>query len=589
MAENVVAGQPSLRSRRIPRSPTRPNRLVALGLAGMGLALLVVPADAARHEEGPPPSRGPETPGVASSPYRDQDRDRVYDDLEAAMAARADNERLPVIVVLTHPLSDEDLRRLRAEHGEFPLKARWSVLNGFAAELTKGQITSMARRPNVVQIEPEVAVQATMGTARSRYGVDKAVLDFGVNGDRDGATKSFTTTDVVSCVLDTGIDAAHADLNQGQVIAWKDYVNGRTTPYDDNGHGTHVAGIAAGQGDASSTYKGVAFGSALVGVKVLDSAGGGTSTAIINGIDFCVANRAAYNVRVLNLSLGSSGSSDGTDAMSVATNNAFDKGVLPVVAAGNAGPGAYTIGSPGAAAKALTVCSLADPGERGFFASSFSSRGPTADGRTKPDVCGPGHAITAPAANTSTGYTTMSGTSMATPFIAGVAALMLDANNALTPTDLKGKLASTSQDWRSTGADDDTGSGRAQAYEALKSSAGLTGTGPPGPSHYMASQSLGATGSSDYWSFKVTTTGYPIALTLVVPGASTSKDFDLYLYNPAGSLVARSETTARQETIAFTPTSTGTYRARVRSYKGTGSYHLDFSYGGSTPTLTTNG
>lgn len=78
-------------------------------------------------------------------------------------------------------------------------------------------------------------------------------------------------------------------------------------------------------------------------------------------------------------------------------------------------------------------------------------------------------------------------------------------------------------------------------------------------------------------------------MTLVVPGASTSKDFDLYLYNPAGSLVARSETTARQETIAFTPTSTGTYRARVRSYKGTGSYHLDFSYGGSTPTLTTNG
>ena len=555
----------------------------------MGLALGAVPADAARPEEGPAPARGPDAPGVVSSPHRGQDRDRLYDDLEAAMAARGDKERLPAIVVLTHPANDDEVRRLKADHGEFPLRARWSVLNGFAADLTKGQLTAMARRPNVVHIEPEVPVQATMGTARSRYGVDKAVVDFGVNGDRDGAAKSFTATDVVSCVLDTGIDAAHADLDQRQVIAWKDYVNGRTSPYDDNGHGTHVAGIAAGQGDANSTYRGVAPGSALVGVKVLDSAGSGTSTAIINGIDFCVANKAAYNVRVLNMSLGTSGSSDGTDAISLAANTAFDKGILPVVAAGNAGPAAYTIGSPGAAARALTVCSVADSGERGFFASPFSSRGPTADGRTKPDVCGPGHAITAPAANTGTGYTTMSGTSMATPFVAGVAALMLDANNALTPADLKVKLASTSQDWRSAGADDDTGNGRAQPYDAVKSAGGRTGTGPAGPNHYMASQSLGATGASDDWTFKVTTTGYPVALTLVVPGASTAKDFDLYLYNPAGSLVGRSETTARQETIAFTPTSTGTYRARVRSYKGTGSYHLDFSFGGSAPGLTTNG
>jgi len=374
---------------------------VAAVLASLGVALLAVPADAVRHDEGPPPGRGPEVAGVASSPYRDRDRDRIYDDLEGAMGARGDAERLAAIVVLTHPVSDEDLRRFRAEHGEFPVKARWSVLDGFAAELTKGQITSMARRPNVVHIEPEVAVQATMGTARSRYGVDKAVSDFGVNGDRDGAPKSFSATDVVSCVLDTGIHAAHADLDQGQVIAWKDYVGGRTARYDDNGHGTHVAGILAGQGDASSTYRGVAFGAALVGVKVLDSAGGGTSTGIINGIDFCVANKATYNVKVLNMSLGTSGSSDGTDAMSVATNNAFDKGILPVVAAGNSGPAAYTVGSPGAAAKALTVCSLADSGERGFFTSAFSGRGPTADGRTKPDVCGPGHAITAPAAGTS--------------------------------------------------------------------------------------------------------------------------------------------------------------------------------------------
>ena len=429
-----------------------------------------------------------------------------------------------------------------------------------------------------------------MGTARSWYGVDKAKTDFGVNGDRNGNTKSFTSTDVNVCVIDTGIDAAHVDLNEGQVIGWKDYVNGRTTPYDDNGHGTHVAGIVAGQGDGNAAYRGNAHGASLVGVKVLNSAGSGSTTAIINGVNFCVNNKATYGVKIINMSLGSSGSSDGTDSLSQAVNNAFDAGILPVVAAGNSGPAAYTIGSPAAAAKALTVCSLADPGEKGFFVSSFSSRGPTADGRTKPDICAAGHNVTAPQANSTSGYVAYSGTSMATPFTAGVAALMLDANSALTPSDLKTRLTSTAQDWRNAGADIDTGYGRLQAYEAVKSAGGFSGTGPAVPSHYMTgSQTLDGAGRSDYWSFNVSTTAYPIALTLIIPGASSSNDFDLYLYSPSGTLVARSETATRQDTIMYSPTATGTYRARVYSYAGSGNYYLDFSHGGSAPSLTTNG
>ncbi len=117
-------------------------------------------------------------------------------------------------------------------------------------------------------------------------------------------------------------------------------------------------------------------------------------------------------MRVVNLSLSSSGSSDGTDSMSVAVSRAFDNGVLPVVAAGNEGPPTSTVGSPGAAAKAVTVCSMADTGENGFFVSSFSSRGATADGRVKPDLCAPGHRVTAPGANTGNSYVIYSGTSM---------------------------------------------------------------------------------------------------------------------------------------------------------------------------------
>lgn len=115
------------------------------------------------------------------------------------------------------------------------------------------------------------------------------------------------------------------------------------------------------------------------------------------------------------MSLGTSGSSDGTDTVSQAVNRAADAGIIPVVAAGNSGPARYTIGSPGAAAKAITVAAMADPNELGFGLASFSSRGPTRDERVKPDIAAPGVAIMAPKANTTSQYVAYSGTSMATP------------------------------------------------------------------------------------------------------------------------------------------------------------------------------
>jgi serine protease AprX len=328
-------------------------------------------------------------------------------------------------------------------------------------------------------------------------------------------------------------------------------------------------------------------------VKALNSAGSGTTTSIINGVDFCASKRTTYNVRIINLSVGSGGSSDGTDALSRAVNAAGDAGILPVVAAGNGGPAASTIGSPAAAAGASTVCSLVDPGEGGFFLSAFSSRGPTADGRTKPDICAPGERITSVKAGSGNGYTTLSGTSMATPFVAGVAVLMLDADPTLTPAALKSKLRATAQDWRSTGADNETGAGKLQAYDAIKAAGGFAGTGPGVPAHYMSNaQSLARTGAVDEWTLPVTKTSYPIALTLNVPGATSAKDFDLYVSYWTGSAwiqKAASESSTRQETISFSPSAAGTYRVTVRSYAGSGSYYLDSSYGGGAPALGSNG
>src|SRR5437016_4824787 len=174
-------------------------------------------------------------------------------------------------------------RELHARAGAFPVRARWHVIDALAASLTAPQRARLARDPLVRSIEPERTFHIDASTARASYGVTKATADFGVTGDRDGSSHGFSHTDVVACVIDTGIDSSHVDLDQGQVIGWRDFVNGRTSPYDDNGHGTHVSSILAGQGDGNSAYRGVAPGAALVGVKVMNSSGTGSTSTIISG------------------------------------------------------------------------------------------------------------------------------------------------------------------------------------------------------------------------------------------------------------------------------------------------------------------
>lgn len=548
----------------------------------------------------------------------DKNNNKIFDDLEERLPNLLADQKEDVIIVLNLPTPDEIIRR---QIGDFDIKARFPSIFGFSTNLNKEQIGALARQPFVSQVEPDLPVYPTLDQANQWFGTDKARLDFAVDGNLDGQS-TYSKNDVVVAVLDTGIDPNHVDLDGGKIIGWKDVQNNQANPYDElgacSGHGTHVSSIATGEGQGNSLYKGVAPGAALVGVKVLKVQGSdcvGTTTKINQGIQWVIDNKTTFNIKIMNMSLGGGTCSSGTDSMSLLVNSAFDAGILPAVAAGNDGAsGTCTIGSPGAADKALTVGAMADvnPGaastalpSKGFYQAYFSSRGPTGDSRIKPDISAAGVKITAAQAGTTNGYQQLSGTSMATPFTAGTAALMLHKNSALTPTQLKQKIEQTAQDWGPAGKDIDYGAGRLQVYEAVKSAGGLSGNGPAMPRHQFFTDSLTGTGDQDIFNINIVNLNYPIAATLIIPdwvqtisggcggGAiNGTPDFDIFLINPSGIQVASSEFCIRQETIGFQPTVTGTWKVRVYSFQGSGNYFFDLSAGtssGPSISLSTDG
>jgi subtilisin family serine protease len=287
-----------------------------------------------------------------------------------------------------------------------------------------------------------------------------------INAD-DVWTMGYDGTGISICIIDTGIDPNHCDFPSGKIIAWADYIGSGSSPYDDHGHGTHCSSIAAG---ADSPY-GVAPGASLMGAKVCNSSGSCPDSAIISGVDFGVAQGAD----VESLSLGGPGG-DGTSAIAQECNWAVSQGVCVVVAAGNDGPSCCTVSTPGDATGVITVAAS----DKSDALASFSSRGPTTDDRTKPDITAPGVSIYAAARGTSCSDTGMSGTSMATPHIAGVAALMLDARGTATPLQIKNCMGYTAVDKYNTGKDALWGWGRVDAYAAVNQIISNPNVSPPG-------------------------------------------------------------------------------------------------------------
>ncbi|WP_406447277.1 S8 family peptidase [Streptomyces sp. NBC_01613] len=303
-------------------------------------------------------------------------------------------------------------------------------------------------------------------------GVRKASLDKSVPqiGAPTAWAAGYTGKGVKIAVLDTGIDATHPDL-KGQVVAEKNF---STSPdaTDKFGHGTHVASIAAGTGAKSGgKYKGVAPDAKLLNGKVLSDDGFGDDSQILAGMEWA----ADQGADVINLSLGG-GDTPEIDPLEAEVNKlSEEKGILFAIAAGNDGDfGEQTIGSPGSAADALTVGAVDDNDKL----ASFSSRGPGLDGQIKPDVTAPGVDITAAAAPGSlidkevgekpAGYLTISGTSMATPHVAGAAALLKQQHPDWKFSELKGALTGSAKGGKYTPFQQ--GSGRIAVDKAIKQS-----------------------------------------------------------------------------------------------------------------------
>ncbi len=277
-------------------------------------------------------------------------------------------------------------------------------------------------------------------------------------------------------IVDTGIDPNHPDF-AGRIVQMKDFTG--QGPNDNHGHGTHVAGIIGGTGAASGgKYKGVAPECVYYTAKVLRGDGSGSTSDVMAGVEWALQQGA----QVVNLSLGSDGACDGTDALSVTCDAAMSKGAVMCIAAGNAGPGASTVGSPGCAKSVITIGATSKTDQ----IADFSSRGPTSDNRIKPDVCFPGVGIAScRASGTSMGtvvdsnYTSASGTSMATPHAAGACALLLQAKPSLTPQQIKDLLMSTA---KNLNVDPNAqGEGRAQVFFAYQQSLGTLPTPTPTP------------------------------------------------------------------------------------------------------------
>jgi subtilisin family serine protease len=522
---------------------------------------------------------------------------KLAEGLDARLAQLDSGHGVNVIVTLRRPATRTAVDKLSTAVGGFSVGRRFTLLPAFSATVTKRQALELSQLPQVARIEPNARVLAANDGARIFTGIDsiRAAAPT-LDGDHDGSPSTYSKDDIVAAVLDTGIDASHVDLAGGKVLAFVDCVGQPctpATPFDSaptTGHGTHVAATIAGTGAGIPRLHGIAPGAALVGVRTLTETGAGNVADVVTALDWVVQHKADYNIRVVNLSLGiiqDPYCSDGSDAASQAVNAAYDAGLLVVVAAGNSVPGGLTptecsIKSPGLAAKALTVGNVADPSEGGWYLRYDSGRGPTADGRLKPELVAPGVGITSARAGSGNGYVTLDGTSMSAAVVTGTALLMLDANPSLTNTQIVQTMESTAEDFGAPGPDNDYGWGRIDAYSALRS-LGVTGAlPPPEPTHLAIHDSMDVQGDVKEYPFDVQTTRYAVAATMEVPGHDkNTKDFDLYLLGPDGAVLSTSHQSGalRQEAVSYWPTVLGTYTVRVVSYYGTGGFDLDISAG----------
>ncbi|MEC7504179.1 MAG: S8 family peptidase [Candidatus Thermoplasmatota archaeon] len=353
---------------------------------------------------------------------------------------------LPLIVDFDHTPTQQDIAMLEREVGyvhewELPL------IDAVAGRIPHTMILETTSLPGIVMLELDGILQVQNGDMAVIHQVDLAQQQTGYTGEG-----------VTVAVIDTGIDSLHVGLDDldddnsthdPKVIAFYDPVNNpdktngtEIQAYDDQGHGTHCAGTVAGTGAPTYEHPGMAPQANLVGVKVLDAGGSGSFAVVMAGMQWTVENRYKFNIRAASMSLGGPGpiewTSDEEDSVNRYANEMVRAGISMLIAAGNsAAPG--TIGTPGGAEDVITVGAL----NKNTAIAEYSSEGPTEEGRVKPNVAFVGSDVMSAQHNSGDGYVAFSGTSMATPGVAGTVALMLQANPDLSPFDVRNILQET--------------------------------------------------------------------------------------------------------------------------------------------------
>lgn len=395
-----------------------------------------------------------------------QSHSKLSSDLWAQVSKGGRHLQRLIVQMYDMPTS-EDVGYARSLNGK--VQRVLTRVNALVVDLPVSNATLLARSQRVKWISPDRPVRAAMAWENAATRADVAWTTYGVSGAGVGVA-----------ILDTGV-YPHEDLGN-RVVAWQDFVNHQPSLMDDNGHGTHVAGIVAGNGAASIAgnysvrFNGVAPGAHLIGVKVLDANGAGAISNVIAGIDWCIANKDVFNIRVINLSLGLPvQESYLTDPLCQACERAYQAGIVVVVAAGNGGrsdpadpnsaPAYMSIDSPGNDPDVITVGATntkgtLSPSDDGM--ASYSGKAPSRfDHLLKPDLVAPGNRVVSllspgsalhnaspqnevnPATYSGSGavrYFTLSGTSMAAAMVSGAVALMLERDPTLTPDTIKARL-----------------------------------------------------------------------------------------------------------------------------------------------------
>jgi serine protease AprX len=382
--------------------------------------------------------------------------------LDAALRARTHIGGASRVIIETTDINATDvlIRSVKGKPGR-----RLALVRGQVAEVPNAALEPLARHAGVNAIRLDRPVRGTMERTSATVGAKWVRESLGLDGSGVGVA-----------IIDSGVTSWHDDLGSDRVVHFADFVDFQPQAYDDYGHGTHVAGIIAGSGyDSNGARRGIAPAANLIVLKVLDGEGFGYISNVIAAIDYAVAHRQEFNIRVINLSVAAGVYESYTsDPLTLAAKRAVEAGVVVVTAAGNLGRNAQGqlqyggITAPGNAPWVLTVGASSHNGtvtRTDDTMASFSSRGPSyIDYSAKPDIVAPGVGIesladgssllfaTHPTArlwgtiDTATQpYLSLTGTSMSAPVVAGTVALMFQANPTLTPNLVKAILQYTAE------------------------------------------------------------------------------------------------------------------------------------------------